>query len=132
MKKAISLFTTILFITFICSNLFAEDKLSCEESMEKGAEAAEVEHRPGLWFGIGVAAGVEGVFIGTIIVAAIASSITPHPAYIPNENILDENCYIRGYSEVAKRKNTRNAVGGGILGTVAIVATIGILYASTY
>ena len=130
MKKVISLLISILFITFICSNLLAEDKLSCEESMEKGAEIAETEHRPGLWFGIGFAAGFEGAFIGTIIVAAFASSIDPQPTYIPNKEILDEDCYIRGYSKAARKTNINNAIGGSVLGTAVLALVVGIVIVS--
>ena len=130
MKKAISLLLSVLFITFICSNLFAEDKLNCEESMEKGAEVAEVEHRPGLWFGIGFGAGFDGAFIGTIIVTAIASSIDPQPTYIPNKEIIDEECYTLGYSKAARKTNINNAIGGSVLGTAVLALAIVIVIAS--
>ena len=130
MKKAVCLFMSVLFIIFICSNLLAEDKLSCEESMKKGAEIAETEHRPGLWFGIDFGAGFEGAFIGTIIVAAIASSIDPQPTYIPNKEIFDEECYTLGYSKTARKTNVRNAIGGSMLGTAALILVVGIVIAS--
>ncbi len=132
MKKVICLFTTVLFITFICSNLFAEDKLNCDESMKKGTEIAKNEHRSGLFFGIGFATGLQGALIGTIIIATIALSIDPQPTYIPNKEIIDEECYTLGYSKAARKKNVNNAIGGSLLGTAAIVIIIGIVGASMY
>ncbi|GAI96595.1 unnamed protein product [marine sediment metagenome] len=82
-------------------------------------------------FAAGVGSGFLLGLIGTGVIVAIAASTRPKPNYIPNENIMNEQCYRGDYSEKGRKKNIRGALGGGLIGTaVAVILIVSIASSS--
>lgn len=130
-KKFIAIILIIgLISTTIPIFVLCEEKLDCAESMVKGEMDAKIQHKAGGWFAGGIAGGTLLGLIGGGIVVAIAAVSDPKPTNIPNKEIIDENCYISGYSKKAKNKNVVNAIGGGLVGT-AIAVTIAVIIMSS-
>jgi hypothetical protein len=78
----------------------------------------------------GVGSGILLRLIRTGIIVAVAAGTHPQPAIIPNEEIINESCYISGYSEAARKKNIFTALDGGLVGTAVIVTIIAVASSS--
>jgi len=131
-KKSISILIITAFVfAIIPIGLFAEEKMDCTESMIKGETYGRKYHdATGAFLG-GMGAGILLGLIGTGIATAIAASSSPMPDYIPNKDVINEDCYIGGYQKGARKKNINNAIGGGLVGTVIIVTTVLIIASSS-
>jgi hypothetical protein len=131
MYKKITWFIVLgAFLSFIFPfGIFAEDekhKLDCEESRIKGELNGKEYHSSGGMMLAGVSSGILLGLIGTGIIVALAAGSHPQPAFIPNEDIINESCYISGYSDAARKKNIYAALGGGLVGTAVLVTIIAI------
>lgn len=107
-----------------------EQELDCAESRIKGELNGREYHSSGGMIAAGVGSGIILGLIGTGIIVAVAAGTDPQPAFIPNEDIINESCYASGYSDSARKKNIYGALGGGLFGTAVIVTIIAITYSS--
>ena len=102
----------------------ADSSLSddCGTSMLRGKQDAAASHSSAGWKVGGFFCGLGLGLIGTGIITAAAAAGEPQPKAIPNgANVA---CYTDGYSTKAGSKNTWGAFGGGLFGTVVIVAVL--------
>jgi len=95
-------------------------KLNYSQSYTKGRYDATTMHSSSGYFLGGVGAGLVLGLIGTAIIGFSAGG--SQPDIIP-ENV-DPNGYQAGYFKEAKSKNQESAWGGGLLGTVIVVAAV--------
>lgn len=92
----------------------------CNESREVGKADASSRHGNGKWVAGGVVGGLLLSLIGTGVMTALAANSSPQPKDIPAG--VKDTCYMNGFTDKAKSKNTRGALLGGLLGTVVVVA----------
>jgi hypothetical protein len=134
-KKIIWFIVLAAFLSFIFPlSIFADDEkreLDCEESKIKGELNGKEYHSSGGMIVAGVSSGILLGLIGTGIIVAVAAGTHPQPDFIPNEDIINESCYISGYSDSARKKNIYGALGGGLVGTAIIVTVIAIASTSS-
>jgi hypothetical protein len=99
-----------------------EETFDCEGSTLMGRNNASRTHIPVGWFMVGVGSGFLLPLISIPVVGLAASASKPKPKSIPQQEKINESCYINGYTRKARAKNAGYAVLGGVVGTV--VSTI--------
>jgi hypothetical protein len=52
------------------------------------------------------------------------------PDKIPNEDVINKDCYIDGYQKFACNENTYNALAGGLCATIIFMTIYGIVNAA--
>lgn len=96
----------------------------CELTMEMGSTDAEEQHPTCKYFFIGMETGLILPVFGPVIASVPCSKIRPVP---DNSLVLqhkNRDCFIRGYSEQARKKSLKSLKIGGIIGSGITVYTI--------
>jgi hypothetical protein len=89
----------------------------CAASLTKGQQDASARHSSTGWMLGGLGSGILLGLIGTAITTGIAATSDPYPNPLMIPGAIDTTCYMMGYHNKGKSKNTWSAFGGGLLGT---------------
>lgn len=95
---------------------------SCFSSRELGRSHASQQHGSAGWFLAGLGCGAGFGLIGTGACIAASALTSPQPRTLADGS--NENCYREGYRGRGKKRNILSTLGGGLLGTGAIIVIL--------